>query len=129
MSSRLLSFVVALVFSALVATLAHAGSLGVVLIHGKEGQGGGFGTMSDAMNQAGWLTERPEMGWSKRRICDKPYLDCLAEIDAAIARLRERGATDIVILGMSLGGNGVLGYGARHDNLKGIIALAPAHAP
>ena len=30
---------------------------------------------------------------------------------------------------MSLGGNAVLAYGARRAGLKGVIALAPAHAP
>jgi pimeloyl-ACP methyl ester carboxylesterase len=46
-----------------------------------------------------------------------------------VAKLRQRGATAIVIAGQSLGGNAALGYGARHPGLKGIIGLAPAHAP
>src|SRR5262249_36521270 len=33
------------------------------------------------------------------------------------------------VLGMSLGGNAALGFGARRPGLRAIIALAPAHAP
>ncbi len=103
--------------------------LGIVLIHGKQGMPGQFVRMSEGLEGLSYLTERPEMCWSRQRIYDRPYLDCIGEIDGAIARLRSRGATDVVIVGMSLGGNGVLGYGARHDGLKGIVAFAPAHAP
>ena len=37
-----------------------------------------------AFNEIGWLTEQPEMCGSRTRIYDRPYLDCLADIDAAI---------------------------------------------
>ena len=110
-------------------TQAHAETLGVVLVHGKQGRPAQFERMAQGLENAGYLTERPEMCWSRERIYDLPYLDCLKDIDAAIAALKARGATSIVIAGMSLGGNGVLGYGARHANLKGIVTFAPAHAP
>jgi pimeloyl-ACP methyl ester carboxylesterase len=107
----------------------HAQTVGIVLIHGKQGMPGQFERMAGGLEGAGYLTERPEMCWSRRRIYDKPYLECIGELDVVVARLRLRGAREIVIAGMSLGGNGVLGYGARHDGLKGIVAFAPAHAP
>lgn len=126
---RILTLVFVGVITALLVLPVEAGSLGIVLVHGKQGRPVGFERITEALNEAGWQTERPEMCWSRARIYDQPYLDCLGDIDSAIRRLRERGATEIVIVGMSLGGNGVLGYGARHAGLKGIVALAPAHAP
>jgi len=108
---------------------AQAATLGLVLIHGKQGRPAQFEKLAAVFNEAGWLTERPEMCWSRRRIYDRTYLDCLAEIGAAVTQLRARGASRVVLVGMSLGGNAVLAYGARHDDIDGVIALAPAHAP
>jgi pimeloyl-ACP methyl ester carboxylesterase len=129
MRHRILFALLASAVINLLASSVQAASLGIVLIHGKQGRSEQFVPIAEAFNQAGWLTERPEMCWSRARIYDRSYLDCLGDIDAAVARLRRRGATDIVVIGMSLGGNAVLAYGARRDGIKGIIALAPAHAP
>jgi esterase/lipase len=103
-------------------------TLGVVLMHGKQGSPAQLQGLADAIAEAGFPTERPDMCWSRARIYDKTYLDCLGDADAAVARLKARGATAIVILGMSLGGNAALAYGARRQGLAGVIALAPAHA-
>jgi pimeloyl-ACP methyl ester carboxylesterase len=74
--------------------------------------------------------------WSTRRRCagrngvyDRPFLDCLTEIDNAIGRLKGSGASRIVVAGMSQGGDAALAYGAHHAQLAGINALAPAAAP
>jgi pimeloyl-ACP methyl ester carboxylesterase len=69
------------------------------------------------------------MCWSRRRIYDRRYLDCLKDIDAAVDELKTRGATAFVVAGQSLGANAALAYGARHPGLLGVIALAPAHRP
>jgi len=108
---------------------ANAQTVGAVLVHGKQGTPALFERMAGGLENLGYLAERPEMCWSRQRIYDLTYPDCLHDIDAAIARLKTRGATSIVIAGQSLGGNGVLGYGARHDGLMGVVAFAPAHAP
>src|SRR5262249_47725311 len=63
-----------------------------------------------------------------RRRRDRPFLDCLAELEAPIARLSSRGARAIVVAGMSQGGLGALVFGAR-SGLAGVIALAPNGAP
>jgi pimeloyl-ACP methyl ester carboxylesterase len=78
---------------------------------------------------AGYLVDTPEMCWSRRRIYDRPFLDCLTEIDSAIGRLKGHGTGRIVVAGMRQGGDAALAYGARRANLAGIIALAPAAAP
>jgi esterase/lipase len=111
------------------AASAHGETLGVVMMHGKHGTPAQLQQLADSVADAGFAVERPEMCWSAARIYDRPYLECFADIDAAAARLKARGATAIVVLGMSLGGNAALGFGARRHGLAAVIALAPAHAP
>jgi pimeloyl-ACP methyl ester carboxylesterase len=69
------------------------------------------------------------MCWSHRRRRDRPFLDCLAELEAPIARLTSRGAGAIVVAGMSQGGLGAIVFGARRSGLAGVIALAANGAP
>ena len=107
----------------------RAETIGVVMMHGKTGTPAQFDGLAAAVEAAGFPVERPQMCWTRSRIYDRTYLDCLADADAAAARLKARGATGIVILGMSFGGNAALGYGARRPGLKGVIALAPASNP
>lgn len=109
------------------AALAEA-RLGVVLLHGKQSAPEEHAPLANALAAAGHLVERPEMCWSARRIYDRPYLECLQQIDVAIDRLRARGASVFVVAGHSLGANGALGYGARHK-VAGVVALAPGHRP
>jgi pimeloyl-ACP methyl ester carboxylesterase len=108
---------------------ASAQTIGVVLMHGNiDTPSGTVALLAAAMENAGYLVERPEMCWSYRRRRDRAFLDCLEELEAPIARLRHRGARAIVVAGMSWGGTAALAFGARHSDLAGIIALAPAAA-
>src|SRR6516225_7867117 len=111
------------------AATAHGETIGVVMMHGKHGTPAQLQQLAVIIADAGFLVERPEMCWSAARIYDRTYLECFADIDAAATRLKRHGATAIIVLGMSLGGNAALGFGARREDLKAIIALAPAHAP
>jgi esterase/lipase len=113
----------------ILAGTANAETIGIVMLHGKHGTPAQLQQLDEAVTTAGFVVERPEMCWSRDRIYDRAYLDCFADADAAVARLKQRGATAIVILGMSLGGNGALGYGAHRSGLKAVIALAPASEP
>jgi len=108
---------------------AHAQKIGIVVMHGKEAPGDAMRPVGNLLSTAGYLVEVPEMCWSKRRIYDLPYLDCMKDIDAAAERLKKRGATDLVIYGQSVGGNMALGYGANRQGLKGIIVTAGGHNP
>jgi pimeloyl-ACP methyl ester carboxylesterase len=105
-----------------------AETIGVVFLHGKQSAPAEHAPLTDAIAAAGFPLDRPEMCWSGRRIYDRAYLDCLREVDAAIERLKQRGAVAFVVAGHSLGANGALAYGARHD-VRGVIALAPGHMP
>jgi esterase/lipase len=109
---------------------------GIVLLHGKTGEpdsrpghAAATADLAEALVRAGYLVERPELCWSGTRIYDEPYPDCFKDIDAAVVRLRARGAGPIVVAGLSLGGNAAIGYGATHNGLAGVIAMAPAAAP
>jgi pimeloyl-ACP methyl ester carboxylesterase len=110
---------------------ARADGIGVVLVHGKQGlpDAPHLAYLSQEIEKAGFLLDKPTMCWSRQRIFDRTLPDCLADIDAAIARLKSRGATEFVIAGHSLGGVGAILYGSLHDGLKGVIALAPAPPP
>jgi dienelactone hydrolase len=110
---------------------ARPDAIGVVVLHGKSGGRSDDNTLpvANRLEREGYPVERPEMCWSWRRIYDRTFPDCLAEIDAAVTRLKSRGARHIVIAGMSLGGAAAFSYGASRDGLAGIVALAPGHNP
>src|SRR5580700_2185247 len=68
--------------------------LGIVLMHGKQGRpDAAIVNVAERIESAGFLVERPMMRWAGPRIYDRALLDCMADVDAAIARLRKRGAT------------------------------------
>ncbi len=90
---------------------------------------GQMAKLAAALDTAGYITGRPEMCWSKKRIYDKPFDACLAEIDAAIGRLKAMGATKVVLGGTSLGAVAALAYAANHPDLTGVIAIVPAADP
>jgi esterase/lipase len=118
-------FVIILAACISFAAAARGETLGVVMMHGKRGTPAQLAALDTSVSSAGFLVARPEMCWSRTRIYDQTYLDCLKDADAAAMTLKGRGASAIVILGMSLGGNAALGYGARRPGLRGVIALAP----
>src|SRR4051794_14706245 len=117
---------------------AQTGALqgyGIVLLHGKGGQpGGNIGSLAAALEAAGATVLMPRMPWSGAQGHPEkyavPYEQALAQIGPAIARLKARGASKIVVAGQSLGANAAIGYAARHGaDLAGIVALAPGHTP
>jgi dienelactone hydrolase len=124
---------------ALLLTLPAVGSafsatpadIGIVVLHGKQGMSGDRPTapFQAALRGAGYTVQAPTMCWSRTRMYDATFPDCLREIDTAIAALRASGARRIVLAGMSLGGNAAIVYGAHHAELAGVIALAPAGQP
>jgi hypothetical protein len=128
--SRLLAGLVTLAVVIGMATPVAAQKIGVVPMHGNtDSPDRSIALLAAAMEGAGYPVERPEMCWSYRRRRDRPLLDCLAELEAPIARLTSRGARAIVVAGMSQGGLGAIVFGARRSGLSGVIALAPNGAP
>jgi pimeloyl-ACP methyl ester carboxylesterase len=118
-----------LFLAALISPVFAADKIGIVLVHGKLGANLGVGIgeqLMAALTSSGYLVTAPEMCWSKNHGFDKPYPECLAALDGSIASLKSQGATQIVIAGLSLGGNAVIAYGATHPGLLGIIGMGPA---
>ena len=114
--------------------------IGIVLMHGKQGTPLGIappgsnrppagGQLVDALRSSGYLVTQPEMCWSRNRGLDKPFAECLAEIDNAIADLKMKGATAFIVAGLSQGGLAAIAYGARHSDILGVIAYAAADDP
>jgi len=111
------------------------GSVGVVLLHGKGGQpGGNIGSLVQYLESEGVKVVAPAMAWSGSRgqpfNYDKTFEVALHEIESAIAKLRARGATKIVVAGQSLGANAALAYAVRKPAaITGFVMLAPGHTP
>lgn len=116
---------------ALAGAPAAADGIGIVLLHGKQGMPSSpnLSSLTGSLANAGFLLERPEMCWSRRRIYDRTYSDCLSDIDAAVERLKSQGASVIVVAGQSLGANGAIAYGASRKDIAAIVGMAPAHDP
>ncbi len=89
-SLRLLALSALFLFACLPAYAA--GQIGIVLLHGKTGMPGAMSNLAGSLTAAGYLVDTPEMCWSKKRIFDKSFSDCLLEVDAAVARLKAKGA-------------------------------------
>jgi dienelactone hydrolase len=118
--------------SAMVTSTAFAADIGVVFMHGKWGSNSAkspIGPIVDALGRAGYLVEAPEMPWSRERAYDKDVAGAMAEIDAAVAKLKARGAQRIVIGGQSLGANAAMIYGSQRDGVAGVLAVSPGHTP
>jgi len=123
---------VALIASSLAgaAPAANLHGFGVVFLHGKGAWAGGFnGGILSSLEEEGALIAKPEMPWSYHRRYGATFEQAMGEIDAAVAGLKAKGATRIVIIGHSLGANAAIGYAARHSDLAGVVALAPGHLP
>jgi pimeloyl-ACP methyl ester carboxylesterase len=102
--------------------------IGIVFMHGEAGAPGRVIVgLTDALEKAGYLVSRPDMCWSARRSYEASFAECLSTVDDSIVRLKNLGATAIVVGGFGLGGNAAVAYGARHSGLLGIIAVAPGH--
>jgi pimeloyl-ACP methyl ester carboxylesterase len=130
LSSSLTNLAVAAVcVSTLLAQPAHAADkIGIVLMHGEQGAPGRvIDGLSARLDKAGYLVSRPDMCWSARRSYEQEFEACLAVVDETIVKLRNMGATGIVVGGFSLGGTAAIAYGATHSGLLGVFALAPSH--
>lgn len=108
---------------------AAAGRLGVVLLHDAAGTPQQLAKLADGLMSAGFSTSVPELCWSKLRLFDKAYPDCLKEVDAAVTDLRKQGATAIVVGGAGQGAVFAIDYGAAHTDLVGVVAIGPSADP
>jgi len=104
--------------------------IGVVLMHGKWGTAGGpIQPLADTLRARNFLVATPLMPWGRGRDYDAGYPQAIEQVNAEIRKLREQGATRIVVAGHSFGANAALAYGASAGGIDGIAALAPGHTP
>jgi pimeloyl-ACP methyl ester carboxylesterase len=124
-----LAVVAGLSFAATAQT-ANLHGVGVVYLHGKGAwPGAADGGILSTLAEEGALVATPEMPWSFKRKYGATYEQAMAEVDAAAAGLKAKGATRIVVMGHSLGANAAIGYAARHPDLLAVVALSPGHLP
>lgn len=103
--------------------------IGIVFLHGKWGAPDRLITpLASALREDGYLVNTPEMPWSGAREYDKDMEQAMAEVDDAVAELRRRGATRIVVGGHSMGGAGALHYAGR-KKVDGLLIVALGHYP
>jgi pimeloyl-ACP methyl ester carboxylesterase len=126
----LLALAAVMVAPRLGAASADLHGLGVVYLHGKMSwPGAANGGIWSALEDEGALVATPEMPWSLHRRYAATFEQAMGEIDAAVASLKAKGATRILIIGHSMGANAAFGYAARHPELAGLVALSPGHLP
>jgi pimeloyl-ACP methyl ester carboxylesterase len=109
-----------------------AETIGVVLMHGKNPGGPndpGLSSIVGKMQDAGMIVSVPNMAWSKSRYIDVDWSTSMAEVGGHIKRLRELGATRIVLAGHSMGCPAALSYAAVSGGVDAIALLAPGHVP
>jgi dienelactone hydrolase len=99
---------------------------GIVVMHGKGGNPNQMANVSSALSAAGATVVTPLMSWSSGY---RSYSETLDEVAGHIAALRSKGATQIALVGQSLGANVALGYGAQRGGVAAIVAMAPGHQP
>ncbi|WP_156409902.1 alpha/beta fold hydrolase [Duganella sp. Root198D2] len=121
-------------FSKLAAMFLFAGAavaqttpqaVGVVVMHGKGGSPTKFvAELASGLEAKGHLVANIEMPWSGNRNYDVDPAAAEAEVDAALDRLRVKGANRLFVAGHSQGGTFALYYGSKHA-VDGIISIAP----
>lgn len=109
------------------------GTLGVLLLHGKQSRPGtpGLNDISSKLSGIGARVLVPSMpwegqGWERISVTvDQVH----AMIDGFVAQLRGQGAQRIVVGGQSLGANMALSYTVARQNVAACVMLAPGHSP
>lgn len=99
--------------------------IGVVVLHGKGGKPGGLvRPLAEGLEAKGYRVANLEMPWSGSRHYDTDVAGADREVDAALAKLREAGATKVFVAGHSQGAVYALHYATGHA-LDGLIIIAP----
>lgn len=110
-----------------------SGPHGVVLLHQRGADMCGWSTAADALTKAGFHLLAIDMRCVGYSECDQEGNDSIsdgthdlaADGGAAVAALRQAGATKVVIMGASLGGATALVTGGRFaDQVSGVVGLS-----
>lgn len=120
-------------FASLAVPATAQDRIGVLMMHGKnpgDANDPYFGSLKSKFENDGMLVLMPNMPWSTRRYIDGDWDKAMTEIAAHVKKLRESGATKIVLAGHSMGCPAALSYAARHgDDVDALVLQAPGHVP
>lgn len=117
----------------LTSPILHAAEkIGVLMLHGKNPGSPydpNFNILKPKFEAAGMIVALPDMPWSRNRYIDGNWDTAMDEIGQHVKRLRENGATRIVLVGHSLGVPAALSHAARKGDVQALVLLAPGHTP
>jgi len=91
---------------------AHTFEMGGDRPHGESARFLSIARLTDVLQGAGFQMVVPEMPWSEEHPYDRSFTEALDSVAAAVATLRAQGAERVVVVGHSLGGGAVIGFGA-----------------
>ena len=104
---------------------------GAVVIHGFTGSPASMRGVATALADNGFHVELPRLPGHGTHVDDMlptRWADWAGEAEAAYQRLRQR-ATDIVVVGLSMGGALTLRLGADHPDVAGLVCINPVAQP
>jgi esterase/lipase len=106
--------------------IASADTIGIVLLHGKNGDTRWVSPLASDLRTAGYNVVTPNMPWHRQRIYEKTFEDSLIELKSHVYLLKKQG-NKVFIAGHSLGAVAAAGYASKFGGIDGIVLLAPGH--
>lgn len=106
----------------------HAGA---IVVHGFTGTPASMRGIAEALADNGFHVELPLLpghGTTVDEMLPTRWADWAAEAEAAYQRMRLR-STQIVVVGLSMGGALTLRLGADHPEIAGLVCINPATQP
>jgi carboxylesterase len=107
------------------------GSAGVLVLHGFTGNPGSMLGLAQACASAGFHVELPQLaghGTAMEDMIPARWADWSRDVEAAYQLLAQR-ATQIVVMGLSMGGSLTLWCATQHPDIAGIVCVNPATQP
>jgi carboxylesterase len=104
---------------------------GAVVLHGFTGNPGSVRGLATALAGIGFHVEMPLLpghGTSVDDLLPTRWADWVGEAEAAYQRLGER-VTNVVVVGLSMGGTLTLRLGANHAEIAGLVCINPVAQP
>lgn len=109
---------------------AQASRVGAVMLHGKQSDpSAALGPVAGQLSAAGVVVASPNLPWSSSRYLSGSWAEAMQEIGSAVASLRDRGASRVVLVGHSMGCPAAMSYAAQDRGIAGLVLTAPGHSP